>query len=57
MSLRTARKLMLLHLFGLAGYLFAEWLSGPRDPTRLQIFRSHVDYLLGNADEITKTKQ
>jgi hypothetical protein len=56
-SLRTARNLMLLALFGLAGYLFAEWLSGSRDPTRLQVLCSHVDYLYENADEITKSKQ
>ena len=49
--------MILLCLFGLAGYLFAGWLYGPRDPTKLDVLCSHVHDLYENANEITKSEQ
>jgi hypothetical protein len=57
MSMRTTRNVMLLGVFSLAGYLLATWLSGPRDPTKLETLCSHVDYLFENAVGITDSKQ
>jgi hypothetical protein len=42
-SLRTVRNLLLLALPGVAGYLLAGWLSGPRGPTKLEALCSHAN--------------